>query len=312
MKLQNIGKTLSLGLGRTGLLLKKHSPEILMATGVAGIVTSTVLACRATLKADEVLDNAKVKLDKIHEAKEQIEKMDMNDEPHISYSEQDYKKDLAVTYLQTGWDFVKLYGPAVTLGLASIACMVTSHGIMRKRNLALVAAYKAVEESFSQYRKRVVEELGEEKDRQFKYGIKKEKVSEVAMDEDGNEVVNEKEVETIDPNGISQYARFFDESSTQWSKTPEYNMQYVLCQQRYANDLLNSKGHLFLNEVYDMLGLERSQAGTIVGWVKGNGDNYVDFGIFDEENEAKRAFVNGHERSILLDFNVDGIIYNLI
>lgn len=299
-----VGKAISRTAGRSGLLLKKFSPEILMTVGVVGVVASTVLACRATLKADEVLDDARGKLDKIHYAKEQIQ--------GEAYSDSDYKKDLAVTYVQTGVEFVKLYGPAITLGVASIACILSSHNIMKKRNLALVAAYKAVEQSFSTYRQRVVDEFGAETDYAFKNGITRHKVEVTETDENGNEKTVEKFVDTIDPNQISQYARFFDEYSSEWSKVPDYNLMYVTAQQQHANDLLQARGHVFLNEVYDMLGIPRSSAGCIVGWVKDHGDNYIDFGIFNGDDAKKREFVNGYERSILLDFNVDGVIYDMI
>lgn len=275
-----------------------------MVTGVVGIVTSTVLACRATLKAGEVIEEAKGKLDKIHYANQNIDKE--------TYSERDYKKDLTVTYVQTGVDFAKLYGPAVLIGVASIGCILGAHGIMKKRNLALVAAYKAIETSFADYRKRVVEEFGMEKDRLLKNGIVQSKVSVVEIDENGKAKKSQKVVEVTDPNGISQYARFFDEASINWSKTPEYNLTFLKCQQNYANDLLKSRGHIFLNEVYDLLGIPRSQAGAVVGWVKDVGDGFVDFGLFDGENMRVRDFVNGYERNILLDFNVDGVIYDMI
>jgi hypothetical protein len=299
MNIKNIKNTLSLATGRTGLILKKHSPEILIAAGVVGIVASTIMACKATLKADTVINDTKEKLDRIHYAKENVDSKE--------YSDTDYKKDLSITYFQAGLGFIKLYGPAVLLSVASIGCILGSHGIMKKRNLALVAAYKAVEESFNKYRKRVVDELGEEKDKMFKTGVHQEKVSVVETDENGNKVKVKKTIETIDPNSISQYARFFDEASAAWSKTPEYNMTFLRCQQNYANDLLHSRGHLFLNEVYDMLKIPRSQAGAVVGWVRGEGDDFVDFGIFDGERMAVRDFVNGYERSILLDFNVSGL-----
>lgn len=303
-KINEFKNTLSRMAGRQGLLLKKYSPEILMVAGVTGIVTSTVLACRATLKAEEVIDDAKEKLDKIREAKETIDEE--------TYTEQDHKKDLAIVYTQTGVNFVRLYGPALTLGALSIGCILSSHGIMRKRNLAVAAAYKAVEQSFADYRKRVVEEFGEEKDRLLKNGIKKEITVVEETDEKGKKKTKTVETEYADPNGISQYARFFDEASPQWTKTPEYNLTFLKCQQNYANDLLRSRGHIFLNEVYDMLGIPRSQAGAVVGWVLGQGDDFVDFGIFDGTSMATRDFVNGYERSILLDFNVDGVIYDLI
>lgn len=109
---------------------------------------------------------------------------------------------------------------------------------------------------------------------------------------------------------MSPYARFFDEASANWVKDPEINHIFVQCQQNFANNLLIARGHLFLNEVYDMLGIDRSSAGQVVGWViSGDGDNFVDFGMF-EAHSAR--FVNGYERSILLDFNVDGVVVDKI
>lgn len=307
-KINLLMNTLTRTAGRTGLIAKKYSPEILLITGVAGLIGSTVLACRATLKADEVLDQAKQNIDKIHQAKDFVD----SGVTH-GYTEQDYKKDMTVVYAQTGWEFVKLYGPAITLGAASIACILGAHGIMRRRNIALVAAYKAVEQGFADYRKRVVEELGEEKDRQFKYGIKQSKVQVTEMGENGEVKTTEENIESVDdPNKIGMYSKFFDEYSVHWSKDPSLNLNFLLTQQNWANDLLNSRGHVFLNEVYDMLNIPRTTAGAIVGWVKGNGDGYIDFGIYNGGDKMKRFFVNGHETSILLDFNVDGVIYDMI
>lgn len=292
--------------GRTGLVLKKYSPEILMGVGIVGIIGSTVMACKATLKVEEVVDEAKETLDKIHKA---------HDDENITeeiYSEQDYKKDLVITYTQTGVKFIKLYGPAVTLGAASIGCLLGAHGILKKRNVALMAAYKAVEQSFGDYRQRVREELGEEKDRRYHLGLKEETVTEETVDANGKKKKVKKTVEVVDPNKISQYARFFDDSSSQWSKVPEHNLVFLKAQQNFANDLLNSRGHVFLNEVYDMLGIPRSSAGAIVGWVKGEGDDFVDFGIFNRDDDKVRDFVNGYETNIMLDFNVTGVIYDLI
>jgi hypothetical protein len=293
------------GAGRSALILRKYSPEILMVTGVVGIVTSTVLACRATLRADEILDETKDTLDKINETKKLVD----NGTIQQTYTEEQYKRDLAVTYVQSGWKFVKLYGPSITLGVASIACILTSHGIMRRRNLALVAAYKTIEKSFSDYRKRVVAELGEGKDREFKYGIKKVDYVETTTDENGKKVKEKKTVEVADPSGVSQYARWFDKTSREWDPSGIYNATFVVNQQKIANDILNARGHIFLNEVYDMLGFEHSMEGSVMGWVKGHGDDYVDFGIYNLKvaegiAEQRVDFVNGLCDSVLLDFNV--------
>jgi hypothetical protein len=253
------------------------------------------------LKVEDVLEEFEEKKIKIESAKEKL--------PEEKYSDQDYKKDRIVLATQTSVEFVKLYCPAVTLGAASIACMLGAHGIMKKRNVALAAAYKVIEGGFKDYRRRVVEELGVDKDIQFKTGIKKDVIE--VTEQDGKKKPTKKTVDVLDPNQYSTYARFFDESCSQWSKTPEYNMVFLKCQQNFANDLLHARGHLFLNEVYDMLGIDHSQAGAVVGWIMSkDGDNFVDFGIYDIDNKASRAFVNGYERSILLDFNVDGVIYD--
>lgn len=303
-KLEIMKTTLVRVVGRGGLLTKKYSPEILIGIGVVGVVTSTVMACKATRKVDGLLDGHREILNEIKYAKATVEES--------VYSEHDLKKDIAITYIQTGKELVKLYGPAVSLGAASICCILGAHNIMKKRNVALMAAYKAVEQGFNNYRSRVIEELGEEKDRQFRHGIRQEQVTVIEEDEDGKKKKVKKTIETIDPNGISVYARFFDEASPQWSKTPEYNMIFLKCQQNYANDLLHARGHVFLNEVYDLIGIPRSQAGAVVGWCLGEGDNFIDFGIYDFDNARGHDFVNGYERSILLDFNVDGVIYDMI
>ncbi len=296
--------------GKAGLQLKKHSPEILMAAGVVGTVASTVLACKATRKVDAILEEKNKTIDAIHTCLE---------EGNVDYTEEDSKKDLTITYAQTGVKLVKLYAPAVALGALSITSIVAGHHILKKRNVALAAAYAVVDKGFKDYRGRVIERFGEELDKELRYNIKAKEIEEVVKNEDGTESIEKKVVNSIENGSIvgqSEYARFFDELCPDWQKDPEYNLMFLRRQQDYANEILKSKGHLFLNDVYVMLGIPKSQAGQVVGWIydekNPNGDNYVDFGIYDVKNEDKRAFVNGYERSILLDFNVDGVIYDLI
>ena len=309
MKFEKAITGLSKMTGHSGLVLKKYSPEILLVAGITGSIASTVLACRATLKVEAVLDNHKDKIDKIRLCRDKVQAGEI---PLKDYSEKDYKKDLAVTYTQTVFDFIKLYGPSISLGVASIVCILSGHKIMNKRNIALMAAYKAIEEGFSAYRKRVIKDHGEQADYMYKHGLRSELITETETDSDGKKKKIKTEKMITDPNELSVYARFFDEGCAQWSKTPEYNLMFLRAQQSYYNDLLKSRGHVFLNEIYDALGIPRTKAGSIVGWVIGpDGDNYIDFGIFDGENDRARDFVNGYERSILLDFNVDGVIYDL-
>ena len=296
-------------LNRTGLKIKKHSPEILLVTGTVGIVASTVMACKATLKVEEIADEAKEKIDTIHQ---------VSADPAMAekYSEEDGKKDLAIVYTQTAVKFIKLYGPSVTIGVASLACMIGSNRILNKRNAALAAAYAAVDKSFKEYRGRVIERFGKQMDRELRYNIKAQEIEETAIDANGKETVTKKTVDVMDPNSYSQYAIVFDDSNEGWDPDPERSKYFLIQQQNWANERLKSRGHLFLNEVYDMLGAKRTKAGAQVGWVYDEknceGDNFVDFGIFDTNSPKARDFVNGIEKVIVLDFNVDGYILDMI
>ena len=296
-------------LNRTGLKIKKHSPEILLATGTVGVVASTVMACKATLKVEEIVDEAKEKIDTIHQ---------VSADPAMAekYSEDDSKKDLAIVYTQTAVKFIKLYGPSVTIGVASLACMIGSNHILNKRNAALAAAYAAVDKSFKEYRGRVIERFGKQMDRELRYNIKAQEIEETTVDANGKETVTKKTVDVMDPNSYSQYAIVFDDSNEGWDPDPERSKYFLIQQQNWANERLKSRGHLFLNEVYDMLGAKRTKAGAQVGWVYDEknceGDNFVDFGIFDTNSPKARDFVNGIEKVIVLDFNVDGYILDMI
>lgn len=288
-------------------LVKKHSPEILAGVGVVGVVASTVLACKATMKVNDILTDAKEQIDKVNSVKNNPAYADR-------YSEEDAKKDLSVVYVQKGVEIVKVYLPAFALGTVSIGCLLSSNNILRKRNAALGAAYATLDKSYKAYRNRVVERFGSEVEKEIRYNIRAEEIEHTTIDEEGNEVVVKEEVKTMDPNLYSDYAKFFDESNVNWNRNPEYNLMFLKSQQQYANDLLKSRGRLFLNEVYDMLGMERTKAGQVVGWVYDEenpiGDNFVDFGIYDMSKERVRAFVNGYEPNILLDFNVDGNVWD--
>lgn len=309
MNMNSIMTTLTRSLSRSGLKLKKHSPEILLVAGIVGAVTSAVMACKATLKANDIVEESRTQIDTIHEVSE-------NPEMAEKYSEEDKKKDLAIVYTQTAVKFIKLYGPSVLLGVASLGCMVGSNRILNKRNVALAAAYATVDKGFKEYRGRVIERFGKELDKELRYNIKAQEFEKITVDDNGNETVTTETVDVADPNHYSPYAIIFDDGNTGWDKDPELTKFFLIQQQNYANDLLKSRGHLFLNEVYDMLGAKRTKAGAQVGWVydekNASGDNFVDFGIFDINNPKARDFVNGYERVIILDFNVDGVILDLI
>lgn len=286
---------------KTVMKLKKHSPEILVVAGIAGTVVSAVLACKATTKVAEILDETKGTLDTIHEG---METGAINGQ---KYTTEDGKKDTVVVYAQTGMKLAKLYGPAIILGTLSITSILASNNILRRRNVALGAAYAAIDKSFKEYRGRVIERFGEQVDTELKYGIKAKKFEEIEVDpETGKEKKVKKTVMVADPNLQSDYAVYFDSKSRNYETNPDYNRMFLKAQQAFANDKLQTRGHLFLNEVLDDLDLPRTPAGQIVGWTKDGPDGYVNFRIVEVERETEDG---RHEPALLLDFNVEGNIW---
>ena len=286
---------------KTVMKLKKHSPEILVVAGIAGTVVSAVLACKATTKVAEILDETKGTLDTIHEG---METGAINGQ---EYTTEDGKKDTVVVYAQTGMKLAKLYGPAIILGTLSITSILASNNILRKRNVALGTAYAAIDKSFKEYRGRVIERFGEQVDTELKYGIKAKKFEEIEVDpETGKEKKVKKTVMVADPNLQSDYAVYFDSKSRNYETNPDYNRMFLKAQQAFANDKLQTRGHLFLNEVLDDLDLPRTPAGQIVGWTKDGPDGYVNFRIVEVERETEDG---RHEPALLLDFNVEGNIW---
>ena len=310
MKVKEIINSVSYNAHRIGFKIKKASPEIMVVAGVVGVVTSTVMACKATTKVNDILEETRKQVDDVHNV------LDSDVISADEYTNDDAKKDLAIIYTQTGVKLIKLYAPSVLVGALSITGILASHKILKKRNVALTAAYATIDRSFKEYRGRVVERFGKELDRELRYNIKAQEIEEKTVDKDGNETIEKKTVSVVDPNMYSDYARIFDNGSMGWTKDPEYNLMFLKLQQNQANDRLRAQGYLFLNDVYDMLGIPRTKAGQIVGWIYDEdnpvGDNFVDFGIYDIYNEKACDFVNGRERSIVLDFNVDGNILDMI
>lgn len=298
-----IMKSVNIVASKAIMKIKKRSPEILIVVGVVGTVASAVIACKATTKVNKIIDDAKDDIDKVHVATENCVT-----EAGETYSTEDSKKDLAIIYAQTGVKLAKLYAPAVILGTFSIASILASNNILRKRNVALGAAYAAIDKSFKDYRGRVIERFGEQVDTELKYGIKAKKFEEVEVDpETGKEKKVKKTVMVADPNLQSDYAVYFDNKSRNYETNQDYNYMFLRAQQQFANDKLQTRGHLFLNEVLDDLDLPRTSAGQIVGWTKDGPDGYVNFRIVEVDRETEDG---RHEPSLLLDFNVEGNIWD--
>jgi hypothetical protein len=289
-----VPKVVTRSVGRKILLAKKNSPHIFFASGLAGVVGSTVLACRATLKLEETVDD-------IRNDVKNVKEMGVTRTAKGTYSEKEYHKDLGFVMMKSSVRIGKLYGPSVALGAMSITALTGSHIQLSRRNTALTATIGVMAKAYDDYRARVQAEVGEERELDLHRGIAHE-----TRVVEGKGVV----IKTVDPDGLSMYARIFDETCPEWRKDVEYNRVFLHAQQNYMNHLLKTRGHVFLNEVYDALGFEHTSAGAVVGWVLGHdGDDYIDFGIFEAQNSR---FINGIERSIILDFNVDGVVYDKI
>lgn len=284
---------------RLAMKINKHSPEILIGMGIVGGIGATVLACRATLHLEEVLQHHEDTMKKITEVAE-------NKETYPDYTPEKITRDKYITTVKTVANIGKLYAPAVIVGGISIASVIGGHHILNKRYLGVTAAYAGLQKAYKEYRDRIAEELGEEKELELYHGVR-EKIEEVEGKNGKLKQVKKKEVGQGYPYSI--YARVFDENNTWFKKNPTMNRMFLQAQQAHANDLLKINGHIFLNDVYRMLGFPDTKEGAVVGWIEGYGDSFIDFGIFDLNNSE---FINGYERAIWLDFNVDGVIYDLI
>lgn len=301
-KIQAVKNAVTSKAGIQVLKLKKNSPHLMFGVGVVGVVGTVVLASKATLQLEEVIDEHE---DRIVDAKGALGK-------HLrsgrAYNETDLRNDLVKIHLKTVGQVTKLYGPATLLGVASIGLLTGSHVQLTRRNASVMAAYATVDKAFKTYRQRVVEEIGADKDREFMYGSKDVETETVNKKGEVKKSVVQKAADH------SQYARFFNEDNPNWAVVPEHSLFFLKSQQTYANQKLNSNGYLLLNEVYDALGFPRTSDGAVVGWLaQGDGDGFVDFGIWDDDRmEQFHAFLVGHEGDILVDFNVDGLVYDLI
>lgn len=280
---------------------KKNSPEILMVAGVVSTVAGVVLACRATLKAQDILDEHEEMKDAIKKVEEKYGE---------DYTEEDKKKDTVTVYAKTAVRLVADYAPAVATVTLGIVCMMASNNILKKRNVALASAYAGLDNLFNTYRKRVVDKYGDEVDQQLRYGVHKEKIEEEETDEDGKVKKVKKEVDVVDGDE-SGYARYFTKANPNWEQNSDYNEMFIRNVQNYCNAYLRANKVLTLNQVYDQLGMPTTKAGMVVGWIYDKtaptGDNYVDISVKPVKIKNEN---NALEQAYLLDFNVDGNIYN--
>lgn len=294
---------------KTKLSIKKHSPEILVATGIGTGIVAAIVACKQTIKANDIVAEARKNLQNIEDVKE----LAANNE--VEYTEENEQEDRKTIGMQVAVGMVKTYALPVGLGILSITCILAGHHILKKRNVALAAAYSALSTDFMNYRKRVVDKYGKDVDFMLKNGLEKQIIANQVVDPETGEVKETKEeVLTYEGDKLSQYARVFDEvGSTQWTPSADHNRAFLLMEQNYFNERIRTRGYIFLNEVYERLGFRPTKAGSVVGWVYQNADyEGIDFGIFTAHTQKAAEFLEGTEPSIILDFNVQGDILSLV
>lgn len=296
-------KTLRKSFKKAQLTVRKHSPEILMVAGVIGTVAGAVMACKETLELEDVLDECKQ------------EKMELEEQYAMceEYSEDALKKDKVKLTIKQAAKIVKLYAPSVIMEATSIGVIFASNDIMRKRNASMAAAYATLNSMYKRYRQNVIESYGEEVDKDMRFGVKHEKVTEI--DEDGNKVKIDARIVDLDNTAlaISDYSRFFQSGCKGFdASSGRYNLLYLKGIQAMFNNKLIADGYVMLNDVYRELGFDTIPEGWSIGWVYDEenpiGDNYIDFGLYEARNKNQRA-VNDWEPVILMDFNVDGNLY---
>lgn len=312
MSLKSLGRMATAKVGRHMLTLQQHSPGILVSVGVVGVTASVVLASRATLKLTDVL----------RQGEEALKNVDPSTAPD-SEEEEARKKATFGVKLKVAIDVAKLYAPSALFGIAGVSMIAGSHLILKRRNAGLAAAYTVLDKSYKNYRKRVVDDQGAEKDFEYFHGVEEREI--IVDGKNGPETkkvkgLDQESIESEDPESF--YRRVFNEKNPNWNPVGNENQMFLNFIQSQANDLLRMQGHVFLNEVYDLLGFDPTEAGQIVGWVKNprldsktnepTGDGYIDFGVWNEGIYEGKQWLNGNKDAQLLEFNVDGpILYAL-
>lgn len=310
---------------KTKTILYKYSPEIWVGAGIVAIVGGTIWACCASRKLDDILEANEEKKevlenqldDMIYElgAPQDTDKT-KNYDTQVATINKNYKRACAKCTIQTGFEIVREYAPAALLIGGGIGMIINGHRILCQRNAILLAAYTALDQSFTDYRGRVSERFGKEVENDIYTGTTYIEETRTEIDENGKKKKVKEKIPVVGTS-ISPYARIFDaETTREWQRSADANYFFLTCQQNSANDKLIRDGYLFLNTVYRMLGLSETPTGAICGWLlpsdrdpEADTDGYVDFGVFDGGNADLKYDKDGH---ILLDFNCQGVIYDKI
>ena len=268
---------------KIGRFVLRNSSTILVGLGCAGSVAGTILACKKTLSVEPILDECVEDLSKASENAEENAK----------------NKEITKAYIRSVGRMAKYYAPVIAIETLSIASILYGHHILSKRHFALIAAYNSLNTDYRNYRKRVVDKYGKDEDVIF-------------ANQDKIETIKEEDPEGYFPeypHDLDVMTVFFGPGNINGTKDPEQNLFYLKKAEEEANALFHDQGYLFINDARALLGLEPTEMGSMIGWVEGLGDDYIDFNIYNVYNiEA----VNGYEATFVVEFNHDGYILDKV
>lgn len=291
-----VPKSVTRTVSRQLLKLNKNSPTILVVAGVVGLGATAVMAAKATRKLDPIIDtHKKLRLD-----------IQVN-----ATSDKDEQKQIVKLYAGTAVELGRLYGPTMLVGGLSAFSVLSGHKILTTRHVATMAAYTGMMEQFQAYRARVADTIGPDMERDIHNGA-------VGKWEEDPEHKGEYRLTSKFGDTPGSYLRpFFDEGNPNWTRDPTSNYLFLKGVQSHMNRILENRGHVFLSEVYDAIGMShlRTPETIVSGWLfkdRGDGDGYIDFGFMTDNSPQAVAFRNGVERSVRLNFNVDGVIWDQI
>lgn len=294
--ISNLTTSISRSTGMLGLKVQAHSPELLIAGGVVTLIGGVVVACMASHKVDDVIDEHCKAVGEIHDQEaEENEAIDSEDNTSEgAEAKKSVQKDLTYTYFRTGLKFVKLYAPAVCLIGLSLTCFLSSNNILQKRNVALSSAFTALSQEFSDYRERVAARIGETAEKEIHYNLESETVDVKTKDENGKTVTEKQTTYSALSNAPgSMYARYFNkQTSIYYKRNHMYNEDFLKCSYENLNNLLKARGYLFLNEVYQELGMPIVDYGQMAGW------------IYDPDSRIRPS----HSDTDLLDLRIQEVI----
>lgn len=299
--------------------VKFRSPELLIGAGVAGLVVAAVVAVRRGVRW-----HTAAKAEIVHDL-EMIKKA----EGSPQYTREDRVRDYAQAIGKGVWSFTQIYGPSVAVGVASVVSILAGTGILKGRLAAMTSAAATAQAALERYRSRVREKLGEDADYEFAYEVSAKKAK--IKHEDGTKeslVTYHLVPSSGEWMAASPYSRLWDENAMEWCANRDIQFLTLRSLENHFNQELNARGVVFLNDVYKALGLPMSKDAALVGWIKDYekpkmaklaselgrvpGDGVISFGVFENESPSARAYLAGDDNRVVLDFNVDGVIYDLI